>query len=256
MGGAKQKVGAGQIYVWPGGSLWIGVAKGATDLHAHHALQVSFAESGELRFRTRIAGWTLYRSCVVPTDLPHAFDGPNITVAHIFVEPESTTGKRLLEEYGSRRNITHVPPEISARASDRLFTAWKQTRKPDAMIAAAQDALRLIGGAEPPRRTTDERVLAAIQAIRARLDSEVTLTAVASDVHISPSRLRHLFVEETGLTFRSFVLWQRLQRVFAMMTAASMTDAAHAAGFSDAAHMTRTFRRMLGIAPTSLEHDG
>jgi AraC-like DNA-binding protein len=36
---------------------------------------------------------------------------------------------------------------------------------------------------------------------------------------------------------------------------ASLTDAARAAGFADAAHMTRTFRRMLGISPSSLAAD-
>jgi AraC-like DNA-binding protein len=37
-----------------------------------------------------------------------------------------------------------------------------------------------------------------------------------------------------------------------LMNGASATDAAHRAGFSDAAHMTRTFRRMLGATPTDL----
>jgi len=32
----------------------------------------------------------------------------------------------------------------------------------------------------------------------------------------------------------------------------SWTEAAHEAGFADAAHLTRTCRRMIGLAPTML----
>ena len=32
-----------------------------------------------------------------------------------------------------------------------------------------------------------------------------------------------------------------------------LTRAAHEAGFSDSAHLSRTFRRMFGVAPTALK---
>jgi AraC-like DNA-binding protein len=47
------------------------------------------------------------------------------------------------------------------------------------------------------------------------------------------------------------ILWLRLQRAACdVMDGASVTAAAHRAG--DSAHLTRTFRRMLGVTPTDL----
>ncbi|HET6579489.1 MAG TPA: helix-turn-helix transcriptional regulator [Gemmatimonadales bacterium] len=77
----------------------------------------------------------------------------------------------------------------------------------------------------------------------------MTLPDLARDLHISPSRLRHLFVEEVGQPFRTYVLWQRLQRVIQRLGfKQNLTHAALDAGFADASHMARTFRRMVGFA--------
>jgi AraC family transcriptional regulator len=70
---------------------------------------------------------------------------------------------------------------------------------------------------------------------------------------LSPGRFRHLFVAETGLPHRGYVLWLRLGRAVDVFAAGgSLTDAAHDAGFADSAHLSRTFRRMFGLAPSSL----
>ena len=40
------------------------------------------------------------------------------------------------------------------------------------------------------------------------------------------------------------------------MRGASLTEAAHLAGFADSAHLSRTFRAMFGVAPSLLFKSG
>ncbi len=115
--------------------------------------------------------------------------------------------------------------------------------------------IRRLAGTVPARVSTDPRVLGAIELIRARIGGPVSLADLGRELNISPSRLRHLFVDEVGLPFRTYVLWQRLHRVFDQRPGETLTEAALAAGFADAAHMTRTFRRMLGMAPSALQRE-
>jgi AraC-like DNA-binding protein len=70
---------------------------------------------------------------------------------------------------------------------------------------------------------------------------------------LSPSRFMHAFTESIGVPVRPYILWLRLQRAACdLMNGATVTNAAHRAGFSDAAHLTRTVRRMLGATPSDL----
>ena len=64
----------------------------------------------------------------------------------------------------------------------------------------------------------------------------------------------HAFTDSVGVPLRPYVLWLRLQQAMCELGgAANVTTAAQNAGFSDAAHLTRTFRRMLGLTPTELQ---
>jgi AraC-like DNA-binding protein len=63
----------------------------------------------------------------------------------------------------------------------------------------------------------------------------------------------HAFTESVGIPVRPYILWLRLQLAACdLVDGASITAAAYHAGFSDAAHLTRTFRRMLGVTPSDL----
>lgn len=83
------------------------------------------------------------------------------------------------------------------------------------------------------------------------------MDAVAASVRLSPSRFLHLFTLSVGVPLRPYVLWLRLQcGARELAGEKSVTDAAYAAGFSDAAHFTRTFRRMIGATPSQILRRG
>jgi AraC family transcriptional regulator len=244
-----------QVCVWPGGILWIGIADGVGTVHAHHALQLSFGADRLPGFRRGSdQAFTTYTGCLIPADLPHAIDATGgRRFANIFVDPETAEG-RALRTRTVPGAITALDDTEARAAADLLYGAWTETHACARLEPAAREVVRRFAGTAPPRDTSDPRVLGAIELIRERLDRKVTLADVARELNVSPSRLRHLFVEEVGLPFRTYVLWQRLQRVIqTVRTEKSLTHAALDAGFADAAHMTRTFRRMAGIAPSMLE---
>jgi AraC family transcriptional regulator len=99
----------------------------------------------------------------------------------------------------------------------------------------------------------DPRVRAMITFARNHLDDTVTLPAAARHVGLSQSRARHLFVEQTGLPFKTYVLWLRLAQAVALSARGhSLTQASHEAGFADSAHFSRTYRRTFGLSAAML----
>jgi AraC-like DNA-binding protein len=79
------------------------------------------------------------------------------------------------------------------------------------------------------------------------------LRQLADGLGLSPSRLSHRFKAEVGVTIRGYRRWARLSAAIAELAAGStLTDAAHNAGFADLAHLSRTFRSHLGLAPTDV----
>ena len=105
----------------------------------------------------------------------------------------------------------------------------------------------------PPIRRYDSRVTTVLNKIRESADLRMSVEASAAIVHLSPSRFAHLFKQQVGLPFRRYMLWRKLTRAtLAIARERTITAAAHAADFADAAHVTRTFQQMFGIPPSAM----
>ena len=245
--------GIGRVIGWPGGSAWIGRFLGPIQDHAHHAIQISLAMEG--RFRVQAAGWEEPRETtgiVVMPDRLHRFDGAGTAVATLFVEPNSRRGAALRERFGGVD--VALLPDAEVRDAVQFLAAQYQGGAPDALLAQyAQGAVCRIAGNPATAPADDPRITAALAWMRERLATTVRLEDVAAAVHLSPGRFRHLFVAQTGTSLRAWLLWARVDHAMASaFHGQSWTEAAHTAGFADAAHLTRTCRRVFGIAPSML----
>lgn len=249
--------GIGRVIFWEGGSLWLALITGGNGLHLHHAVQISLPLSGTVLFsRSQSTDWVEYPGAVIAPDVPHAFQAPGRVVANILFEPESPAGRALLARYGTA-DISSLPAEEVARLVAPLARAYEANESDDELIRAAKGAIAALAGVERHAGATDPRVLRAIAYIRDHLDEPISLSSIADAVHLSPGRLRHLFVSETGVSCKAFVLWERLNVALSLgFGGTSWTEAAHAANFADSAHLSRTCRRMFGMAPTGgrIEH--
>lgn len=241
---------------WNGGCLFLsGRAEGITPMHAHYAIQIAFGPEPGIRFRPgEHAPWETYCGVIIPSRQPHAMDATALSAsAVLFVEPETREGRTLAERY-LEGGIASLPDHVFDALVPPLFQAWRDERSADVVSACAQQLIRGLTGGEPPSEVSDERILRAIAYIQAHVGQSITLEHVAAEACLSPSRFRHLFVEQTGVGLRPYVLWRRLLRVWELLAGgASLSAAAHAAGFADAAHLSRTSRTMFGFPPSAMQ---
>jgi AraC family transcriptional regulator len=244
--------GVGRFVSWTGGCLLIGRSAAVIPEHAHYAIQIAFGSTPGIRFQTA-EEWTEYTGVLIPSRQPHAMDATGVEMsAVLLIEPETPQGRALTRRY-LQHGIAVIPEGILGDLPSTLFSASTKGDPPLVLVDVCQRLLAaLTNGIEQPI-IADERVVRAIAYINANLGAPLTLERVASEACLSPSRFRHLFVEETGMAFRPYVLWRRFVHVWELITTGtSLSTAAHSAGFADAAHLTRTSRSMFGFPPSAL----
>lgn len=242
----------GHVYFWQGGSLWIGTGMGRTDWHDHHAHQISFSLGGTFQFRAHATqAWQDYVGSVVPSHQKHQFECDG-QIAHVFIEPETVEGRALRARFTGSGITALAEPECRGTIA-MLIDALQRSAGIDETISVARTAVAALVRASSPDAAVDARVIRVIEYLRSRVRHPSSLADAAAVAALSPGRFRHVFVEETGTSFRAYVLWLRLHAAIeTAMAGESWTTAAHEAGFADSAHLTRTFKRMFGINPTTL----
>ncbi len=236
-----------------GASVWVLEAPGGFGdplPHAHHAIQITLALSGGLRLETA-AESAEAPAIAVAADVRHRFEAHGLLV-FLFIEPESRAGRVLGQRLFHTGSLAVLDDRALVEALMPLVGTFDHGLAAEDLLAAGRRAVELLAPSGPAR-LPDPRIQKIIAYAATHLDEPLNLCAAAQGIHLSPSRLRHLFVEQTGLAFKTYLVWLRLVRALQVYAEGrSLTDAAHQAGFADSAHFSRIFKRTFGLPATTL----
>jgi AraC-like DNA-binding protein len=113
--------------------------------------------------------------------------------------------------------------------------------------------LARLHGENPPPSVGDVEPVAVRRArdhLEARLANKVTLDELAIETGLSPFRLLRAFNRATGMPPHAYQTQARIRAAAALLRRGdAIADVAAATGFADQAHLTRVFRRFLGVTP-------
>lgn len=247
-------VGRAKLAMEQGLSIWVLEAPdgfGDAGFHSHHAIQITVCLAGELMLASETS--TVRGGAVaVATDVRHRFEARGL-LAFVFVEPESASGRALAQSIFRTSGLATLDP-ASLPPLAEIERVFEDQTQPAKLLETARAFVHGLASTAAAPQQPDPRIRKIIDHAGESLEPSLEAAARASGVHLSPSRLRHLFVEQTGLAYKTYLLWLRMNRALQVYSeGCTLTEAAHAAGFSDSAHFSRVFKRTFGLPATTLE---
>jgi transcriptional regulator GlxA family with amidase domain len=98
----------------------------------------------------------------------------------------------------------------------------------------------------------DNRISLLITHLESNLHQRFSINQIAQLIRISPSRLQHIFKEETGLSINQYLRKLRLQKAAWLLSCSflSVKEIRCSVGIVDTRHFADAFKREFGMTPS------
>lgn len=242
-----------QLYLWDKRTLYIGPLSEPIEL-SQGAATLTVSLTGPIEFKTPEMDHSIRcTSILLPPGFDISVNTHDAIIANCNLDPVGADWNALnqvmkdhIGEIGYNLNCEQAFRDQYLDIYQQQLSYEHAYKKLEELLSLAFDQL-----AEPHK--VDPRIASVIEIIKQRVDDNVSVESLAQDVSLSVPRLVQLFKQQTGVPIRRYRQWHRLFTTAVKMGQGyNLTEAALAAGFSDSAHFTNTFRAMLGMKPSAI----
>jgi AraC-like DNA-binding protein len=240
------------LILWKDVRLFVGSNSRPVAEHKHPVIQLVVAVEGTFRIRAQETDeWIYKRGLLIKPNHPHQCDATDVPILSLDIEADSALGARILSQVFEKSPVLDYPSETFNQIDFQIFHRLLLAQEWHELYAYVKGIFRLAD--VPQSNPRDERIDQVLAHIHENIHHTLTTEQLMDVACLSESRLLHLFKARMGLPIRNYILWYRLKVAFERaMQGASLTEAAHIAGFSDQSHFTRSCISMVGVPPSSL----
>ena len=216
-------------------------------VHSHTATQIIISMSSELDVEINKER-VLCQGLVIPSNMAHQIHTHG-SEALVFLYDSTTDVAKQVKDI----------QVISAIACERIITAYNVFQRSETSYEYKRlntCLLEHLNVIEEQSDVMDERISEAMQYIRINLPGKLLCQEVADVVCLSQSRFSHLFRAQVGMTFASYVIYQRILYVYKeVLSGKSITEATIEAGFSSSTHFADVHRRVFGLSISNVTRE-
>lgn len=241
---------------------------GALSPHVHESYQIGYSPNfpGEYRYGNEWHAVPIGSLHVIHPGEVHAprdpVDRDRATVFATAYVPCSVV-RQAAQEAGAPEALPFFPPVIRDPILVRCFEEWlgavrgrhrlgRGTLDQQCTRVAFLTTLarRYGGGGEPRAGKERETVRTIRDYLHAHAEDAVSLGDLSRLVGWSPAYLNRVFRREVGLPPYRYLQRLRVERAaWRLAAGAPIAETAYATGFADQSHLTRQFKRFVGVTP-------
>jgi AraC family transcriptional regulator len=161
----------------------------------------------------------------------------------------------MRDENAASAQVGHLVMRAVAFFESNREVAWRCLRDAWTLLGGESAAIGIIApplqGVLRPGGLAVWQAKRALEYIEDNLGSKMGVRDVADLVALSPGHFSRAFKQSLGSSPMAYVAARRVERAKLMMTSTRerLTDIALACGFADQSHLTRSFRRVVGMSP-------
>ncbi|MGB5819005.1 MAG: AraC family transcriptional regulator [Saonia sp.] len=171
----------------------------------------------------------------------------------IYLDKDSAYAQKLTDKFLQDKDISDLKNSDIGKVSSDFFKRLLILTDCDKLFRGFLTIIEHLINFEKPE-PKDERITQAISFIAHNKKQQFRVKDVADHVCLSESRLRFLFKKQVGQPIQSFMLWIKvINSLHQVLKGKQITNTAYDVGFWDASHMNRSYKELLGVAPSTIK---